>query len=59
MAEQPTISIDIDADGVRAGPVSNARYTEPVGMLLVRLGCVQGMGTRGTALLREADTEER
>lgn len=28
---------DIDADGVDAGPLSNARYTEPLGMLLAQL----------------------
>jgi predicted dinucleotide-binding enzyme len=44
---------DIDAEGVDAGPLSNARFTEPAGMLLVQLAYVQGMGPRiGTALLR-------
>lgn len=48
---------DIDADGVDAGPLSLARYTEPLGMLLVQLAYVQGMGARiGAALLREVAT---
>lgn len=37
---------DIPAVGVDAGPLSLARYTEPLGMLLVQLAYVQGMGTR-------------
>lgn len=46
---------DIDADGVDAGPLSNARYTEPLGMLLVQLAYVQGMGARiGSVLIRDA-----
>jgi 8-hydroxy-5-deazaflavin:NADPH oxidoreductase len=46
---------DIDANGVEAGPLSNARYTEPLGMLLVQLAYVQGMGTHiGAALIRGA-----
>lgn len=45
---------DIGADGVDAGPLANARYTEPLGMLLVQLAYVQGMGSRiGSSLLRE------
>lgn len=45
---------DIGADGVDAGPLANARYTEPLGMLLVQLAYVQGMGANiGSALLRE------
>ena len=49
---------DIDADGVDAGPLSLARYTEPLGMLLVQLAYVQGMGARiGATLLREAATD--
>ena len=45
---------DIDADGVDTGPLANARYTEPFGMLLVQLAYVQGMGARiGGTLLRE------
>ena len=51
---------DIGADGVDAGPLCNARYTEPAGVVLVKLAYTQAMGTRlGTALLRDADTEER
>ena len=46
---------EIDADGVDAGPLSLARYTEPLGMLLVQLAYGQGMGARiGAALLRDA-----
>ena len=46
---------DINADGVDAGPLANARYTEPLGMLLVQLAYVQKMGTRiGVTLLRDA-----
>ncbi|WP_428340981.1 NADPH-dependent F420 reductase [Mycobacterium sp.] len=45
---------DIDADGIDAGPLSYARYTEPLGMLQVQLAYVQGMGARiGTVLIRE------
>jgi hypothetical protein len=45
----------IDADGVDAGPLSLARYTEPLGMLLVQLAYAQGFGARiGTLLLRDA-----
>jgi len=44
----------IDADGVDAGPLSLARYTEPLGMLLVQLAYVQGFGARiGTVLIRD------
>jgi hypothetical protein len=47
---------DIGASGIDAGPLSNARYTEPLGMLLVQLAYVQGMGTRvGAVLTRGAD----
>ena len=47
--------VDIDADGVDAGPLANARYTEPLGMLLVQLAYVQGLGARiGSVLIREA-----
>lgn len=46
---------DIDADGVDAGPLVNARYTEPLGMLLVQLAYRQGMGARiGSVLIRES-----
>jgi predicted dinucleotide-binding enzyme len=45
----------IDVEGVDAGPLSLARYTEPLGMLLVQLAYVQGFGARiGSSLLREA-----
>lgn len=45
---------EIGADGVDGGPLANARYTEPLGMLLVQLAYVQGMGARiGASLLRE------
>jgi hypothetical protein len=45
---------DLGADGVDAGPLANARYTEPLGMLLVQLAYVQGMGANiGSSLLRE------
>ncbi len=37
---------DIDADGVDAGPLTMARYTEPAGMLLVQLAYAQGLGPR-------------
>ena len=44
----------IDAEPTDAGPLRNARYTEPLGMLLVQLAYTQGMGARiGAALLRE------
>lgn len=47
-----TLVADIDAIGVDAGPLSNARFTEPAGMLLIQLAYAQGMGPRiGTALL--------
>ena len=47
---------DIDANGVDAGPLTNARYTEPSGMLLAQLAYVQGMGTQlGTVLTRGSD----
>jgi predicted dinucleotide-binding enzyme len=49
---------DIDADGVDAGPLSLARYTEPLGMLLVYLAYVQGFGARiGTVLIRDQKEE--
>lgn len=37
---------DVDADGVDSGPLSLARYTEPLGMLFVQLAYVQGFGVR-------------
>jgi 8-hydroxy-5-deazaflavin:NADPH oxidoreductase len=46
---------DIGAEGVDAGPLSLARYTEPVGMLLVQLAYMNGMGARiGSVLIRDA-----
>lgn len=45
---------DIEADGTDAGPLRNARYTEPLGMLLVQLAYAQGMGARiGARLIRD------
>jgi predicted dinucleotide-binding enzyme len=45
---------ELGADGVDAGPLSLARYTEPLGMLLVHLAYVGGMGARiGSQLLRD------
>jgi hypothetical protein len=44
----------VDADGVDAGPLTLARYTEPAGMLLAQLAYAQGMGARiGLSLLRD------
>ncbi len=44
---------DIPAAGIDAGPLSLARYTEPLGMLLVQLAYMQGMGARiGATLIR-------
>jgi len=45
---------DIDADGVNAGPLAMARYTEPLGMLRVQLAYVQGFGARiGSTLIHD------
>lgn len=45
---------DIGADGAEAGPLTNARYTEPLGMLLVQLAYMQGLGPQiGASLLRQ------
>jgi predicted dinucleotide-binding enzyme len=45
---------DIDAEGVEAGPLSLARYTEPLGMLLVQLAYARGFGARiGSVLIRD------
>lgn len=45
---------DIDAEGVDAGPLDLARYTEPMGMLLVKLAYVSGFGVRiGSVLIRD------
>jgi predicted dinucleotide-binding enzyme len=35
---------DLGAQPVQAGPLEVARWTEPLGMLLIRLGYAQGMG---------------
>lgn len=44
---------EIGVDAIEAGPLRNARYTEPLGMLLVQLAYVEGMGPQiGTRLLR-------
>jgi len=44
----------VDADGVDAGPLTLARYTEPAGMLLAQLAYAQGMGARiGLSLRRD------
>lgn len=46
---------DIGAEGVDAGQLTLARYTEPLGMLLVQLAYVQGLGPRiGSVLIRDA-----
>ncbi len=42
---------DIRANGVDAGPLALARYTEPLGMLLVQLAYAQGMGTHIAAVV--------
>ena len=45
---------DIGADGVDSGPLALARYTEPLGMLLVQLAYKRGMGARiGSVLIRD------
>lgn len=49
---------EIGADPVDAGPLKLARYTEPLGMLLVQFAYAQGMGARiGAKLLRDAAQE--
>jgi predicted dinucleotide-binding enzyme len=51
---------DLGAAGVEAGPLQLARYTEPLGMLLVQLAYSQGFGARiGVHLLREAAAAAR
>lgn len=48
-----TLVRDIGAEPIEAGPLCNARFTEPAGMLLVQLAYRQGMGTSiGLSLLR-------
>jgi predicted dinucleotide-binding enzyme len=42
---------DLGASGVDAGPLSLARYTEPLGMLLVQLAYMNGFGARIAAVL--------
>jgi predicted dinucleotide-binding enzyme len=50
---------DIGAQPVEAGALDVARWTEPVGMLLIRLGYAQGMGPMiGAALLRYSRAAE-
>lgn len=47
---------DLGAQPVEAGALDVARWTEPLGMLLIRLGYVQGMGPMiGAPLLRYAE----
>lgn len=44
---------DLGAGAVEAGPLAMSRWTEPVGMLLVKLGYAQGLGPMiGAPLLR-------
>ncbi len=44
---------DVELEPVDAGPLRNARYLEPLGMLMVQLAYKQGMETNiGTKLLR-------
>ncbi|MBY0284073.1 MAG: NAD(P)-binding domain-containing protein [Sphingomonas sp.] len=42
---------DVDADGVDAGPLKLARFTEPLGMLVTNLAYAQGMGPAISAIL--------
>jgi predicted dinucleotide-binding enzyme len=42
---------DIGIDGVDAGPLKRARFTEPLGMLVTNLAYVDGMGARINAVL--------
>lgn len=54
------LAADLGADVVEAGPLSVARCTEPVGLLLVKLAYVQGLGPMiGAPLLRYADARTR
>ncbi len=53
--EPLTIARPPGAQPVEAGPLAMARWTEPVGMLLIKLGYVQGLGPMiGAPLLRYA-----
>ncbi|MBR0655522.1 NADPH-dependent F420 reductase [Plastoroseomonas arctica] len=46
---------DVGAQPVETGPLAMARWTEPVGMLLINLGYAQGLGPMiGAPLLRYA-----
>ncbi|MBC8050409.1 MAG: NADPH-dependent F420 reductase [Chitinophagales bacterium] len=46
---------DIGAAPADAGPLSNARYTEPLGMLLVQLAYMQKLGVRiGTKFMNQS-----
>jgi len=46
---------DLGAQPVEAGPLAMARWTEPLGMLLIKLGYVQGLGPMiGAPLLQYA-----
>ena len=42
---------DLGASGVDAGPLSLARFTEPLGMLLVQLAYMNGFGARIASVL--------
>lgn len=56
MARQVVLGLvdEIEARGIDAGPLQSARYTEPLGMLLVQLAYARGFGARlGVDLLRE------
>jgi len=45
---------DIGFNSVDAGPLRNARFLEPMGMLMINLGLALGMGTKiGYKLVRE------
>ena len=47
---------EIGGQAIDAGPLAMARYTEPLGMLLVQLAYARGMGARiGAKLLRDAE----
>lgn len=53
------LAADLGAGALEAGPLSVARCTEPVGLLLVKLGYVQGLGPMiGAPLLRYASGQE-
>ena len=52
------LAADLGAGTLEAGPLSVARCTEPVGLLLVKLGYVQGLGPMiGAPLLRYAPSQ--